>query len=114
MGFVISELKSYKWPVTIEVPVDGGLHEKHTFEAEFKRVTQERAEEITKSMFEGDTNDREIVKEVMTGWNDILAPGGEQLPFSPTALDQLLSIPTVGMTIIKAWLESISGAKRKN
>ena len=42
MAFVLKQSDTYKWPVTVEIPIDGGRFDKQTFDAEFKRLPQER------------------------------------------------------------------------
>ena len=46
MGFKLDQSGTYKWPVTVEVPMDNGKHDKHKFDGEFKRVTQSRIREM--------------------------------------------------------------------
>ncbi len=40
MAFVLKKVSSYKWPVTVEVPVDGGKFKKETFTAIFKKMSR--------------------------------------------------------------------------
>ena len=43
MVFVLKQSDTYTWPITlVDVPVDGGKREKHTFDGEFKRLPQSR------------------------------------------------------------------------
>ena len=44
MGFAIKQTASYFWPVVVELPADVGRFEKHTFDAEFRRLNQTRIE----------------------------------------------------------------------
>jgi hypothetical protein len=114
MGFVISQSKTYSWPVEVSLPADAGRFDKFTFDAEFARVTQTRVEEIIKGITEGDLSDRQVCREILKGWRGITVDGTAEQPFSASALDEILEFPTVGMCIVKAWMESISGARRKN
>lgn len=114
MGFVISQSQTYVWPVEINLPVDGGKYNKSTFDAEFARVPQTRVEELVGSIAEGVVNDREICREVIKGWRGVVDDDRSEIPFSPSMLDELLEIPTVAMSLVKAWMESLTGAKRKN
>jgi hypothetical protein len=38
MAFTRKKVASYKWPVTVEIPADGGGFDKATFTVEFKKL----------------------------------------------------------------------------
>ena len=111
--FKIVQNPTYTWPVTLELPADGGKTEKATFDAEFKRLTQTRVEEIRHSVERGEMRDIDLAREVMTGWAGVVDADGP-VPYSEKARDQLLDIPQVASAVVMALLGSISGAKRKN
>lgn len=111
--FKIVQNPTYTWPVTVELPTDGGKTEKATFDAEFKRLSQSRVEEIKQAVERGEMRDADLAREALVGWSGVVDENG-QVPFSEKARDQLLDIPMVATAIIMALLGSISGAKRKN
>lgn len=111
--FKIVQKATYTWPVTLDLPADGGKTEKQTFDAEFKRLTQTRVEEIRMAVERGEMRDSELAREAMVGWSGIVDDDGP-VPFSEKARDQLLDIPQVSGAIVMALLASLSGAKRKN
>lgn len=113
MAFVLKQSDNYSWPVTIEYPIDGGRFEKHTFDAQFKRLSQSRIEEIMAEAVRGDLKDGEVAAELLVGWSGIMDGSGE-IPFSEKAKDMLLDMPLVSASLVKAWMESLAGAKRKN
>lgn len=113
MAFTITQSDAYFWPVTIEIPIDGGRFEKHTFDAQFKRLTQTRIESLTDHVFTQTIKDRDVVAEVMAGWKGV-NDGSDELVWSEANRDILLNIPMVASTIVKAWIASLSGAQRKN
>ena len=113
MALILKQTDSYVWPVTVELPVDGGRFEKHSFDAEFKRLSQSRIEEIMEDVVKGDAKDREVAAEILIGWRGVSDDSGD-IPFSEKARDDLLNIPLVSASTIKAWMESLAGAKRKN
>ena len=113
MAFILKQTDSYVWPVTVELPVDGGRFEKHSFDAEFKRLSQSRIEEIMEDVVKGDAKDREVAAEILIGWRGVSDDNGD-IPFSEKARNDLLNIPLVSASTIKAWMESLAGAKRKN
>lgn len=114
MAFILKQSSTYFWPVQIEIPADGGKHEKQTFDAEFKRVTQDRIEEIREAIMSEATNDRAIACEVLIGWTGIKDDAGDDIPFSERNRDDLLNIPGIARTVTSTWMDSLSGAKRKN
>ena len=113
MSFVLKQTDSYKWPVSIDIPIDGGKHQRHTFDGEFRRITQSRVREMGQLIDKGELTDVDVVKEVFLGWDGIENEKNEVVPFSVTALSQLLEVPLVATSIATAFFESIAGAKKK-
>jgi hypothetical protein len=129
MAFILDQSESYSWPVTVKVPQDGGRFRSFTFEAEFKRVSQERREQLGRQLLRqkraseiGQLEDdfltpRQIADELLVGWSGIMdteGPDAEQVPFSDKVKAQLLNIGDVADAILDAWNASIPGAKAKN
>jgi hypothetical protein len=122
MAFVLKQSASYTWPVPLLIPVDGGRREKHSFDAEFKRLPQSRINEIIKlaralelgRADEESLDDKTAAKEILIGWAGITDDSGKDVPFSEAALDQLLEIPTIAGQIIRAWFNSMEVAKKGN
>lgn len=122
MAFVLDQSATYTWPVTLLIPTDG-RREKHTFDAEFRRLPQTRINEIVRqarrmSVSTSDDveelEDQDAARELLAGWSGIHDAKGEPIKFGESALTQLLEIPTVAAQIVRAWFESIEVAKRKN
>lgn len=61
-----------------------------------------------------DRKDKDFCKEVIVGWKDVVGEKNEEIPFSPSALEQLMEIPGVSKQLVSAFLESIAGSKLKN
>lgn len=131
MAFILDQSESYSWPVTVKVPQDGGRFRSFTFDAEFKRVSQERREQLGRllmrqkrlmddglTVFEDDfLTPRQIADELLVGWSGIMdteGPDAQQVPFSDKVKAQLLNIGDVADAILEAWNASIPGAKAKN
>lgn len=112
--FVISQKATYTWPVQVEFPTDGGKTDRQTFDAEFKRMTQTRINEIRALIEKGETTDNDLAREVLVGWEGVNDDGGNAVPFSERSRDQLLDIPLVAAAVVMAWLGSLAGVKRKN
>ena len=123
MAFVLKQSNTYTWPVALVLPVDGGRRDKHTFDGEFKRLPQTRINQIVRlarASERGRLNDDEelldqdAARELIAGWSGVVDDDSKEIPFSDSALTQLLEIPTVAGQIVRAWFESIDTAKRKN
>lgn len=119
MAFVLKQSDTYSWPVTFDIPVDGGRHERQTFDGEFKRLPQSKiapmVAELDRLDSAGDL-DRltDMAGEVLVGWSGVTDDQGKEVPFSQKALEQLLEVPMLAVMILKAYMESLKGAKRKN
>lgn len=111
--FKITQDPTYTWPVSVEFPADGGKVEKATFDAEFKRLTQSRVDEIRLAVERNDMRDIDLAREALVGWSGIVDANGA-VPFSESARDQLLEIPMLATSIVVALLNSLAGARRKN
>lgn len=119
MAFVLKQSSSYSWPVSFDVPVDGGRHEKQTFDGEFKRLPQSKIGPMVAELQKVDDLGEleritEIAKDVLVGWSGINDDDGKEIPFSQKALEQLLEVPFLAVAVLKAYMDSIKGAKRKN
>jgi hypothetical protein len=114
MAFVLKQSDSYSWPVTFNLPVDGGRHERQTFDGEFKRIPQSRITEIGGQIKAEEITDADLAAEVLVGWSGVTDNSGAQVPFSQHALEQLLDVPMLAAAITLAYFESLQGAKRKN
>lgn len=112
--FKISKDDSYYWPVTVEIPVDGGRYEKAQFEVRFRRVPQTRFEEMMDGAREGKISDKEICREVVVGWKSIGDKNGEALDFSETNKELLLEDVLAVRAIALSYIESLSRVRRKN
>jgi hypothetical protein len=119
MSFVLKQSDTYSWPVSFDIPVDGGRHERQTFDGEFKRLPQSRVApmvaELDRLDAAGDL-DRltEMAGEVLVGWSGITDDTGKDVPFSQKALEQLLEVPMLAVAILRSYFDSLKGAKRKN
>jgi len=126
MAFVLKQSTSYKWPVSVKLPADGGKFEKQTFDAEFKRLPQARINEIQTEVqvrikaaernesTDGGISDQSIADELLVGWAGVVDADGDEVRFSEATKQQLLDIPTVAAAIIVAYFESLTGTKAKN
>lgn len=129
MAFVLNQTVTYSWPISYDMPIDGGRFRRETFEVVFKRLPQSRVEQILAAEQElrvaaetgvGDLKSllpvvRAHAAEMIVGWSGIKdVDGGDDLPFTQSALEQLLEVPMMASSILQAYGDSLQKAKVKN
>lgn len=126
MAFVLNQSQSYSWPVSIQLPADGGKREKSTFDALFKRLPQSRINEIQQLVqqrikaaergeeLDNGVTDQTIAAEILVGWSGILDADGDDVPYSEAVKAQLLDVPMMAGALIEAYFTSLVELKRKN
>ena len=108
MAFVLKKVASYKWPVSVDVPVDGGKFKKETFTAVFKKISRSGFNELVES------GDDALIDEIIEGWEGIKDEDGNELEFSDEAKSVLFDDPYVLRAVITAYTDSITGSQAKN
>lgn len=126
MAFVLNQSQSYSWPVSIQLPADGGKREKSSFDALFKRLPQSRINEIQQLVqqrikaaergeeLDNGVTDQSIAAEILVGWSGILDADGDDVPYSEAIKAQLLDVPMMAGALIEAYFTSLVELKRKN
>lgn len=126
MAFVLNQSQSYSWPVSIQLPADGGKREKSSFDALFKRLPQSRINEIQQlaqqrikaaergEELDNGVTDQTIAAEILVGWAGILDADGDDVPYSEAVKAQLLDVPMMAGALIEAYFTSLVELKRKN
>ena len=108
MAFIRKKVKTFKWPVSIEEPADGGTFETTTFDATFKRLGRSEFLKLSeKSEFD-------LLKAVLTGWDGIEDENGKALPFSIEAVRELSDDPYWIRGVLKAYTDTFEGARAGN
>lgn len=113
---ILGKSESYKWPVTVEIAVDGGRYERAEFVAEFRRLPQSRLDEIAQTLrADGEIiTDAALAEEVLAGWDRIKDADGQPIPFTTANRAAVLDIPGVRTALVVTFFESVSGGRRKN
>jgi hypothetical protein len=126
VAFVLNQSQSYSWPVSIQLPADGGKREKSSFDALFKRLPQSRINEIQQLVqqrikaaergeeLDNGVTDQTIAAEILVGWSGILDADGDDVPYSEAIKAQLLDVPMMAGALIEAYFTSLVELKRKN
>lgn len=108
MAFILKKVATYKWPVTVEIPIDGGTFEKQTFDAVFKRMSRSAFNDLV------DKGDDALVDGILEGWDGIKDEAGKDVPFTQKAKREICDDPYVMKALIQAYADSITGAPAKN
>lgn len=108
MAFVRKKSSSFKWPVTVEFPVDGGRFETESFDAIFKRIGRKEFQKLI------DKGDIDLIESVLEGWEGVKDESDKDIPFTSAALKDMLDDPCFTKGVITAYLASLEGAKAKN
>lgn len=115
MAIRVKQSATFMWPVEVMIPKSGGGFDKVTFDAEFRRLTTEEWREMVDRMAEGKMDLSDIALKIVAGWSGVDDEPDTPLPFSHTALKDLLNIAQVPGAIFNAFSKSLSGpAREKN
>ena len=112
MSFVFKKGITYLWPVSFDVPTDGGKFEKKSFDVLFKRIPQSKVKSLLSE--DSPATDNDFCKEVMAGWKGIKDENEQVIEFSADSLAEILEEPGLARAIVIAFMESLAGAKAKN
>lgn len=127
MALIINKVKTFKWTVDYEYPVDDDFVEVK-FKAIFKRMPQKFLNEMAKKAtpkkdkngedMPMDFDPSELCAKVVVGWEDVLITNDEgveePVPFNKENLNQLLEIPFLTAYLAKSFYEGQTGKKLKN
>ena len=101
------------WPVEVMLPRSGGGFDKFTFDAEFRRLSTDEWRMMLEKMSDGKLDLADIAVSVVAGWSGVDDEPGSPMPFSDTALKDLLNIAQVPGAIFAAFSKSLNGAARE-
>ena len=112
--FKIAQETTFKWPVTVHVPKDGGKYTKASFTAEFKSLQQDEIDATLSDLRDGRT-DADFAATCLVGWKGVQDEYGAEMNFDDDNKTKLLNIPYVRNAVVTAFFEALSGgARRKN
>jgi hypothetical protein len=110
-AFVLgAALPQFTW--TVRVPVPGSDDYQHAeLPLVFQAVDQDELDRMQGSaMLQAD-----IVRKVVVGWPSLQDAEGNDVPFSPEALEALMAAPMVRVAIVATYFAAMTGtAARKN
>jgi hypothetical protein len=108
MAFVRKKVSTFKWPVTVQEPADGGAFDPSTFEATFKRMGRK---EFTKLSTKGDLP---LLKALVLDWSGIKEEDGTEIPFSTETLTEFVDDPYWVRGVLSAYTDTFEGAREGN
>lgn len=111
MSYRIIARPDYFYPVRVAVLAEeNGAVLEHTFDAQFKRFSQQEIDDIKANI----KTDADIVRKAMIGWRGVEGADGSPLPFNAENLDRLLADNGMAFALCKAWYESLTKELVKN
>ena len=113
MAIQIKQSATFMWPVEVHIPKSGGGFDKVTFDAEFCRLSTDEWREMVERMGDGKMDLSDIAIKIVAGWSGVDDAPDTPLPFSHTALKDLLNIAQVPAAIFAAFSKSLNGAARE-
>ena len=127
MALIINKVKTFKWTVDYEYPVDDDFEE-IKFKAIFKRMPQKFLNEMAKKAtpkkdkFGNDLppefDPNEVCEKVIVGWEEVYMVDENdtqiEVPFNKENLKSLLDIPFLSVYLVKSFYEGQTGKKLKN
>lgn len=112
MAIKITQSDTFRWPVKVSIPKDGGGYDTGTFDAVFKRLSRTEAEEIGTRVAAGEMTGLDAVRQILVGWSGVLGEN-EEVPFSEANRERFLEIPGVGLAIFRVFTQANAGAAQE-
>jgi hypothetical protein len=104
--FKLGQTDRFSYPVTVDLPGDGGKRQTYTFDAIFRRLSRDEFLAVTTRAQAGELDDAQLVRDVLLGWKGIQDEHGQELPFSEQAREQVLDVWPVLPAVVTAFVES--------
>lgn len=103
--FKLVKKLSIWWPVTVQVPQDGGKTQPRKLQAEFKLLTQPQIDELLQES----PLDVDFLCEAVTDWKEVESEDGEPLICSPEQRRELFEIGYVRAGFFEAFWKANAG-----
>jgi hypothetical protein len=123
--FQLAAKREILWPVTIQVPVDGGGVEKKEIQLRLRIFSRSEKATYLEQLRTAASTEGATVMDVqrittdelasrITGWENVLAEDDQPAPFTPENVAALLDIECVFTAAHEALLAASQGALAKN
>ena len=114
--FCIDLSNTYKQEINATSVDATGKKSAFSFTAIFKRLAQSELEAMAEKVSNEQSNStaKQLVKDVLVGWEGINTSSGEVFPFNDENLETVLNVAGLTNVVLSSYLESVAVAKRKN
>lgn len=110
MSFKIKGSNTVKWPVTVNVPQDGGTFKTQKFTGYIELIDYDAFQET----LESDDSDAALMLAVLKGWENVQDESGAEAEFTQQVAEQLSKIPYFRLGVIRAYRDAVQGGAAKN
>ncbi|MBU1692299.1 MAG: hypothetical protein KJ958_05530 [Gammaproteobacteria bacterium] len=100
------------WPVTINIPGDGGAITKAEIRCDFLLLKQDEIDSIIQAAREGDDSS-DLMEKVWIGFNGVQDAAGTTIEFSAPNRDRLLKISYLRSAVTREYFNAVNGGKPK-
>ena len=104
-AFELTKKREVLWPITVNVPVDGGT-EPHTIKINFRLLTKPEGARLARLSFE---DQEEKTLDYITNWEGVLDMEDKPVPFTRENLSALLEHEYIARAIAIGWREASAG-----
>ena len=115
--FVLKKDHEYDWPVTIQVPIDGGKFDARQITVRFRVMPADDVDKMLggESLLPPSAEQvKAFLRGVIVGWSEVAVEGGGEAPFNDETLGQLIDLPFARNALFAAYGESVRGRLEKN
>lgn len=113
--FTLDLSDSFFWPCRFRIPrADGSGYDEQTFDAEFRRLSQEAMAAMLKRAADERLSDAQLAREILVGWKGVVDAQKAPVPFSQVALDRALNVPGLGSAVMHSFFDAHAKAVEKN
>lgn len=109
--FKLAQQNEVLWPVTVQVPQDGGTTKAVEISVRYRLLTKTDARDM-KAM--DDAASEQALLSHITGWEGVADMAGNPVPFTPDNLAALVEHDYVARAIVLGLYQASKGAPAKN
>lgn len=112
--FVLADVYEFDWPVTVKVPVDGGVDEQ-VCTLRYRPLPTDEADALAKQIAKLPAKDREakqdeLLLRTVVGWGrDIVGPDKKPIPYSVETLKAALRWPFFKIAAYDGYTLAVTG-----
>lgn len=103
--------------ITAQIEIDNGNTLPVTWRAKYRKPSVSEAADIVRSLENGELTDEDVMDKCLLGWRDLKGEGGEDVPYSPEALEAAMQSREYRTALVRGCLEVLLGREalaRKN